>query len=50
VQAVGQAEVVDDPPPGAVEALQAKYEQYRELPPAGPFVVLRPEHIATWKA
>ena len=50
VQAIGTAEVLDDPPPGAIEALQAKYEQYRERPPAGPFIVLRPERIASWKA
>jgi PPOX class probable F420-dependent enzyme len=50
VQAIGTAEVLDEPPPGAVEALQAKYEQYRDRPPEGPFVVLRPERFASWKA
>lgn len=50
VQAIGTAEVLDEPPPGALEALQAKYEQYRERAPAGPFIVLRPERIASWKA
>jgi PPOX class probable F420-dependent enzyme len=50
VQALGEAAVADDPPPGALEALAAKYEQYRERPPRGPFVALRPNRFVCWRA
>jgi PPOX class probable F420-dependent enzyme len=50
VQALGSAHVLDDAPPGALEALAAKYEQYREHPPAGPFIRLVPERFVCWSA
>jgi PPOX class probable F420-dependent enzyme len=50
VQALCRAEVVDDAPPGAVEALVEKYEQYRSRPPAGPFLLLHPERFVHWSA
>ena len=50
VQALGRVEVADAAPPGAVEALAAKYAQYRELPPEGPFLVLEPERLLHWSA
>jgi hypothetical protein len=50
VQLLCRAEVLDDAPPGAQESLAEKYEQYRERPPAGPFVVLAPERLLHWNA
>jgi PPOX class probable F420-dependent enzyme len=50
VQALGDAEVLDDPPPGALDALAAKYRQYAERPPAGPFIRLEPRRFVTWSA
>ena len=49
VQALGEATVSADAP-AALRALCDKYEQYRERPPAGPFVVLRPRRFVLWKA
>ena len=34
--------------PGALEALAAKYEQYRTDPPPGPLLRLEPEQVACW--
>ena len=50
VQALGAAEVLDAEPPGALAALAAKYAQYRERPPEGPFVRLVPERFVCWTA
>ncbi|HEX8054942.1 MAG TPA: pyridoxamine 5'-phosphate oxidase family protein [Thermoleophilaceae bacterium] len=50
VQALGRAEVLDKAPPGALDALGAKYEQYRERPPAGPFIRLVPDRFVCWTA
>jgi PPOX class probable F420-dependent enzyme len=50
VQALGRADVLDEPPAGAREALAGKYDQYRERPPAGPFLVLTPERFLYWSA
>jgi PPOX class probable F420-dependent enzyme len=50
VQALGRADVLDAAPPGALDALVAKYEQYRERPPAGPFIRLVPERFVCWTA
>jgi PPOX class probable F420-dependent enzyme len=50
VQALGEAAVLDQPPDGALETLAAKYDQYRERPPHGPFLVLRPERFVSWRA
>jgi PPOX class probable F420-dependent enzyme len=36
--------------PGALEALAAKYEQYRSEPPPGPLLRLAPERHACWRA
>jgi PPOX class probable F420-dependent enzyme len=36
--------------PGALEALAAKYEQYRSEPPPGPLLRLNPERHACWRA
>jgi len=36
--------------PGALEALAAKYEQYRSEPPPGPVLRLAPERYACWRA
>jgi PPOX class probable F420-dependent enzyme len=50
VQALGRAEVLDEPPPGAVDALVAKYAQYRGRPPHGPVIRLTPERFVLWNA
>lgn len=50
VQVICRAAVLDDAPPGALEALAAKYAPYRERPPSGPFVVLEPERVLHWSA
>ncbi len=49
VRADGTAEVVDDSPE-AVTRLAEKYEQYRDHPPAGPFVVINVERWSGWEA
>ena len=45
----GRARVVDRDD-RALELLQAKYEQYRTAPPAGPFVVVEIESRSSWRA
>ena len=45
----GNARVVDRDE-RALELLQAKYEQYREQPPAGPFIIVQVESRVEWKA
>lgn len=50
VQALGEIAVLDAPEAGALEALRAKYPQYRDRPPAGPFLRLRPERVLCWSA
>ena len=50
VQALGDAEVLEHAPSGAAEALAAKYPQYREQPPRGPFIRLAPERFVFWRA
>ena len=50
VQALGDAEVLDAAPPGALEALAAKYPQYAERAPAGPFIRLAPRRFVFWSA
>jgi PPOX class probable F420-dependent enzyme len=50
VQALGRVEVLDVAAPDVVAALAARYEQYRERPPAGPFLRLRPERFLCWRA
>jgi PPOX class probable F420-dependent enzyme len=50
VQALGAVRVLDEPPPAALAALRTKYVQYRDRPPAGPFLRLTPERILCWRA
>ena len=50
VQALGRVEVLDAAEPAALDALVAKYEQYRGRPPAGPFLRLAPERLLWWSA
>ncbi|MCW2986707.1 MAG: class F420-dependent oxidoreductase, partial [Conexibacter sp.] len=51
VRAEGRAEVLDgDAAPEAIDALVAKYPQYRERRPEGPVVVLAVERISGWSA
>jgi PPOX class probable F420-dependent enzyme len=46
VRVDGPAEVVESE--AAIDALAAKYEQYRAARPAGPVIVLRPEKWRSW--
>jgi len=49
VRLSGTARIVDHDA-RALELLQAKYEQYRDAPPAGPFVVVAVESRSEWRA
>jgi PPOX class probable F420-dependent enzyme len=51
VQVLGRAEIVEvsDGAPG-LEALQAKYEPYRNEAPPGPLIALQPERYLWWRA
>jgi PPOX class probable F420-dependent enzyme len=46
VRADGTAEVLDSDP--AIDALAAKYEQYRTARPAGPVIMIEPERWRSW--
>ena len=48
VQVLGRVEVLGDGGDGA-DALVAKYPQYRERPPAGPFLRLEPARCLSWR-
>jgi PPOX class probable F420-dependent enzyme len=51
VQVLGRVEILDvERSPGAVEALAAKYPQYRDKPPPGPLLKLIPERALSWRA
>jgi PPOX class probable F420-dependent enzyme len=51
VQILGSVEVVDRADaPGAMAALIAKYEPYRESPPSGPLLALAPQRCLCWRA
>jgi PPOX class probable F420-dependent enzyme len=50
VQALGTIDVLEEAEPAALAALRAKYEQYRDRPPAGPFMRLVPERLLCWSA
>jgi PPOX class probable F420-dependent enzyme len=51
VELSGHMSILDADDAGdAVEALAAKYPQYRTRPPAGPLLRLAPEHFACWRA
>jgi PPOX class probable F420-dependent enzyme len=49
VRLSGQARVIDHDARG-LELLQAKYPQYRDEPPAGPFVVVAIQARTAWQA
>jgi len=46
VRVDGSAAVVESEP--AIDALAAKYEQYREARPAGPVIAITPERWRSW--
>jgi PPOX class probable F420-dependent enzyme len=48
VQALGAVRILDDAP-NAVAALTARYEQYRDHPPAGPVIELTPDRLVWWR-
>jgi PPOX class probable F420-dependent enzyme len=51
VQLIGTVIVLDGPPTGPVlEALTRRYPQYRDEPPPGPLLGLRPERSLCWRA
>jgi PPOX class probable F420-dependent enzyme len=51
VQVLGRVEVLQaGSGPAALEALAAKYPQYRDDPPRGPLLRLAPERALWWRA
>ena len=34
----------------AIEALSAKYDQYRQQPPQGPVIVIEPDRVISWSS
>ena len=51
VQLIGTVTVLDGAPTGPVlEALARRYPQYRDDPPPGPLLRLRPERTLCWRA
>ena len=50
VRADGRARVEKAAPAGAVEALVGRYEQYRDRPPQGAFIVVEIQRFSTWRA
>jgi PPOX class probable F420-dependent enzyme len=51
VQALGNVDVIDvELAPAALRALCAKYDQYRERPPAGPLLRLHAKRFICWRA
>jgi PPOX class probable F420-dependent enzyme len=51
VLVMGQTRLVEtSAEPSALEALRAKYEQYRRRTPGGPLLRLDPERALTWRA
>ena len=51
VQALGSVEILEaDAGAPGLDALRAKYPQYRERPPAGPFLRLVPRRFLAWRA
>jgi PPOX class probable F420-dependent enzyme len=50
VQAIGEIEIHDDVADPVMAALAAKYPQYRERPPGGPFLRLAAERFVHWRA
>jgi len=49
VQAIGPVSIIADAPE-ALGALAERYAQYREQPPAGPFLFLEPDRLLWWRA
>ena len=49
VQVLGKVRVLEEAGDG-LEALRAKYAQYRVRPPAGPFLRLEPQRALCWRA
>jgi PPOX class probable F420-dependent enzyme len=45
----GTAEVVAESAE-AIDALQDKYDQYKEIRPSGPVVLITADHVASWSA
>jgi PPOX class probable F420-dependent enzyme len=50
VRADGRARVQKAAPAGAAVALAQRYEQYRERPPIGPFIVVDIQRFSSWSA
>jgi PPOX class probable F420-dependent enzyme len=51
VQALGRVEILGvEDAPAPLAALQARYEEYRARPPAGPVLILTPERLLWWRA
>ena len=51
VQVLGRIDLLDaEAAPPALEALAAKYSQYRADPPPGPLLRLTPERVLCWRA
>jgi PPOX class probable F420-dependent enzyme len=51
VQALGAVRVLDaGGAPAAVDALVARYPQYRDRAPGGPVLVLEPDRLVWWRA
>ncbi len=50
VRADGTALVTKNPEVGLREALLAKYPQYQEEPPAGPWIIVTIDRLAEWSA
>jgi PPOX class probable F420-dependent enzyme len=51
VQAMGKVEILEaDAASVGLDALAAKYEQYRSARPAGPVLRLEPERVVCWRA
>jgi PPOX class probable F420-dependent enzyme len=49
-RADGRARVEKAAPAGAAEALVARYEQYRDRVPGGPFIVIEVQRFSGWSA
>ena len=51
VQVLGPVEIIEaERAPDAIESLAAKYEQYRDVSPAGPLLAVTPERFLSWRA
>ncbi len=50
VQALGAVTIAEEAPEGVMDALVAKYSQYEDEPPGGPFIGLEPRRFLHWRA